>query len=219
MLVSDNGTPFTSVEFRTFCDINGIRHLRIPPYHPASNGLAERAVATVKSGISKQQRGDLAQKLARFLLEYRRTPQATTGVSPAELGSKLRTRLDLLRPSLSSNVEAKAEKWPRVRERRAPDDGTPVMVRNYGQGTPWIPGTVVKTRSPHSIMVQTQNGLAHRHPDQLRKATSQSVTPDHDDDDWQITPLQPNNDQIIQPPEQPIRRSQRERHVPDRLNL
>ena len=58
VLFSDNRIPFTALEFRTFCDMNGIRHLRILPYHPAST---ERAVATVKSAINKQQRGDLSQ--------------------------------------------------------------------------------------------------------------------------------------------------------------
>ena len=116
------------------------------------------------------------------------------------MGLKLRTRLDLLYPSLLSSVEAKTEKWPRinVRERRVPEDGTDVMVRNYRPGTPWKPGTVIKTRSPHSIIVQTNNGLAHRHPDQLRKATtSQSITSDYDDNDWPLTPLQSNTVVIV----------------------
>ena len=31
VLVSENGTLFTPLKFLTFCNMNGIRHLRIPP--------------------------------------------------------------------------------------------------------------------------------------------------------------------------------------------
>ena len=48
MLVMDNGSVFTSEEFKTFTKQNGIRHSTSAPYHPASNELAEKAVQTFK---------------------------------------------------------------------------------------------------------------------------------------------------------------------------
>ena len=85
VIVSDNGTCFSSSEFSSFCSANGIRHLTSAPYCPASNGLAEKAVQTIKGGLKKQQGVDILQRLAWFLLNYRRSPQSTTSCAPAEL--------------------------------------------------------------------------------------------------------------------------------------
>jgi transposase InsO family protein len=99
-VVTDNGTCFVSAEFESFLKVNGIKHLTSAPYHPASNGLAERAVQMVKKGLKKTLLGSISSHLATTLMSYRLTPQSTTGVSPAELllGKQPRSRLDLLKP-------------------------------------------------------------------------------------------------------------------------
>ena len=74
LVVSDNGTAFTSAEFRAFMSANGIRHVTSAPYHPASNGLAERYVQTFENAIKKSGAEDLQQQLSRFLFHYRSTP-------------------------------------------------------------------------------------------------------------------------------------------------
>ena len=107
-LVSDNGPQFSSEEFELFLSSNGVKHLPTAPYHPASNGEAERFVQTVKQALrSGLQKGvPLERALASFLLQYRVTPHATTGVSPSTMffGRSLRTRLDLLKPDVGARV-------------------------------------------------------------------------------------------------------------------
>ena len=87
-IVSDNGTPFTSAKFKLaeFTTKNGIHHVKVSPYHPSSNGLAERAVRTVKEGLKKIGNVESIEcHIARGLFHYKITPHSTTGISPSEL--------------------------------------------------------------------------------------------------------------------------------------
>ena len=70
MIVSDNRSVFTSKEFADFITYNGITHVKSSPYHPSTNGLAERAVQAFKAGIKKQTEGTLESKLSHFLFHY-----------------------------------------------------------------------------------------------------------------------------------------------------
>ena len=59
VLVSNNGSAFSSAEFQSSMKQSGITHAKTVPYHPASNGLAERAVKTFKSTLKKLNTGSL----------------------------------------------------------------------------------------------------------------------------------------------------------------
>ncbi|MEL7079736.1 MAG: integrase, partial [Cyanobacteria bacterium J06582_2] len=52
-LVSDNGPQFTSNLFADKMKLWNIKHVFSPPYHPCSNGAAERGVQLVKDRLKK----------------------------------------------------------------------------------------------------------------------------------------------------------------------
>ena len=92
---------------REFLTANGVRQITSSPYHPASNGLAERAVQTCKAALKKMDGNSLDTKLQHVLLNYRTTPQGTTGVPPCQLlmGRPLKMCLDLVLPDIAKHVK------------------------------------------------------------------------------------------------------------------
>ena len=172
VLVSDNGTCFTSAEFKAFTEHCGILHKFSPPYHPATNGQAERFVRSFKDGLKKGQ-GELQLRLDKWLLAYRNAPHAITGVSPAIkfLGRNLRTRLDLVYPSTDKSehtltVESKAELF---------EVGDKVWVRDYLSADRWKKGSIKERTGPLTYIVSVAGrGEWKRHIDQLRSRCDNS---------------------------------------------
>ena len=74
-IVSDNGPAFTSYEFKDYMKQSGIHHIRTSPYHPSSNGLAERAVQTFKSSLKKLE-GNVKTRLYLILQNMYQTDHA-----------------------------------------------------------------------------------------------------------------------------------------------
>jgi len=104
-----NGPTFRSEEFQVFIRENGIRHIFSTPYQPSSNGLAERAVQTMKQALRQMSGSEtIADKLSRFLFMYRIIPRASTGIAPSKLlmGCQLRSRFDLLHPDYTKVDES-----------------------------------------------------------------------------------------------------------------
>ncbi|XP_055908532.1 uncharacterized protein K02A2.6-like [Eupeodes corollae] len=100
IVVSDNGTNFTSAEFKTYLQTVGVKYHKLTaPYHPSTNGQAERSVQTVKNALRtiETTKTSLQLNLNKFLRQYRKAPHTTTGQSPLQLflGRSLRTSLDI----------------------------------------------------------------------------------------------------------------------------
>lgn len=73
ILATDNGRMFISQEFQDFIKTNGIIHKRTAPYYPATNGLVERFVQTLKQGLRKVKlmKNMIEENVQKFLFHYR----------------------------------------------------------------------------------------------------------------------------------------------------
>ena len=173
-LVSDNGPQFASADFANWCRSNGIMHMTSAPFHPSSNGEAERLVGVFKRAMQRSvvKEGLEKDQAARaFLREYRSTPHSTTGRTPAELmlGRQFRTRLSLLQPDLP-HVEKKQQLAKPVRPTKF-SNGDHVFIRNYGvnRRVKWVPGRVTSSVGTRMFNVQCADGVHRRHVDQMRQ--------------------------------------------------
>jgi len=119
-LVSDNGPQFVSQAFDLFIKINGIKHIRTLPYHPVSNGAAERLVQTFKKAMITEGASKL-QQIVSFLLSYGTTPYSTTNTTPAELfmNRMLHTGLNLMCKYSSRSAKANYDKKAEICDRAA----------------------------------------------------------------------------------------------------
>nr|CAI5836808.1 unnamed protein product [Callosobruchus analis] len=174
MIVSDNGPPFNSAEFTKFCHVNGIEMIKIPPYHPQSNGSAERHVQNVKDALNKyllsKSTLKIEQRIVNFLFSYRNTP-TTCGMSPNEIIFKVKpkTRLDLLKPKKGGQVDIKeSEEFIRppifvVDEK--------VFVGKLGPycKEKWNVGEIVKCVSAITYLVKVDDQVMYKHVNSLRK--------------------------------------------------
>ncbi|CAH8512294.1 unnamed protein product [Dicrocoelium dendriticum] len=178
VLVSDNGTQFTSSVFEDFCRRHCIQHLRSPPYHPQSSAQAERFVDTFRRALLKSRgEGTVDECLQAFLLSYRSTPNPATpgGQSPAEalMGRKLRTTNEALIPTEKPPTQSGAYSKPKEFV-----VGAPVYARDYRAGHPrWIKATVTARRGDMLHNVSVGNDIWVRHRNQLRPRHGETSMP------------------------------------------
>ena len=124
--------------------------------------------------MKNQGKGIVETKLARFLLNYRTSPNTTTGETPSQLrwGGNLRTQIDVLKPNTATKVEAaqarqKNQLGQHSRSRRLSVGGR-VQTRNFSGNRKWTPGTIIQQNGPVSARIKLENGdIVKRHEDQL----------------------------------------------------
>lgn len=169
VIVSDRGVQFTSDQFREFVRRNNIMHKMGAPYHPATNGQAERFVQTFKEKLKalKCERKDVQFELYKILMAYRRTVHPVTGKSPSMLvyGRQMKSRLDLLVPVADLKVSSRGEEEPvrcfTVNER--------VAARDFLGASKWQFGTVTERLGKLHYLIELDDGrIWKRHVDQMR---------------------------------------------------
>lgn len=160
------------MNLRHSCD-SGVKHVTASPYHPRTNGLAERFVRSFKAAMKKHSKVN-TKEINLFLMTYRVTPQGShlqnylwDGTSELawiywkpDTTDKVRQKHDNMKLSkhTGSNV-------------RYFTVGQYAMVRDYKGNIPWIHATVTSCLGLLTYQVKTdEGGVWRRHVDQIRRA-------------------------------------------------
>ncbi|XP_017482686.1 PREDICTED: uncharacterized protein K02A2.6-like [Rhagoletis zephyria] len=211
-IVSDNGPPFNSAEFTDFCTSNSIKCLKSPPYHPQSNGAAERAVQTVENGLRKSLDDNKIKTLpnptlllSRFLLNYRSTPTTRNRLSPNEMIFRLKpkTLIDDINPSIRGNGEISRENGTvlamdvkETKQKPFFEKGDKVLYKlKTNLKYKWIPGIVREKMGNVMYSIVAEGVYRNAHVSQLRKRKSKEKVDLIDEVDIFIRPEQDKEDE------------------------
>lgn len=174
-LMSDNGPPFNSAEFKDFANEWKFDHTTSSPYYPKSNGLVERSIQTFKKLLTKCHETNTDPYLG--LLNLRTTQHLMYSPSQLLMSRKLRTRIPLnkleLKPSLIDDTlyRQQTQDYQRkmklaydkhAKERPAIMEKMPIYFKQF-PNEPWKKGNVVEiTDMPRSITVEDTDGKQYR---------------------------------------------------------
>ena len=198
-MVTDNATTFMSQEFQAWCKQRGIVHLTGAPYHPATNGAAERLIQSFKQALRKSSLPP-KEALQEFLMQYRRIPFAS-GLSPSELlnGRRIRTKIDTLVPSIPHLLQGRQSRQASKHSNAEDSEVVSKVEHHFSLGDPcyalyfgprrdrdprWVPAIVTKVHGTRSVNVRVipRGPTWRRHLDQLRPRYGS----DQDDDPCEI---------------------------------
>jgi len=115
-IVSDQGPEFDNNLLKSLCDCFHITKLRTTPYHPNSNGVAERVHRTLNSMMGRvigENQTDWTDHLQPLMSAYRAAVHNSTGYSPnfIMLGREVNTPLDILIKTPDGQLQQTTDKY------------------------------------------------------------------------------------------------------------
>ena len=162
------------MEYSKFAEEWGFAHVTSSPYHPQSNGLAEKSVQIIKRMLNKSKRDGQDSYLS--LLELRNTRVGDIG-SPAQLlmGRRLRTSLPVKATQLEprtinpDSVKSHLQQEQQKRKLYYDEGSKPLIPLQKGENAwmqvqgEWKPVKVLDTaEAPASYHVKSASGKVYR---------------------------------------------------------
>lgn len=192
VLVSDNGPPFDSNIFLSFCKAHGIECLKSPPYHPQSNGLAERNVQTAKKALIRFCMANESQNIQvmvdKYLIRAKHTPSTTTGRKPIDLifSYKQKGMLDIINEksvkenismTLNSKIMHGKKANSKMRKETVKKDqiykvNDKILYQNHFKDwVKWMPATVLECLSNLRYLINVNGQIRYVHANQIKKSS------------------------------------------------
>lgn len=196
VVVTDGGPPFNSHAFVSFLEKQGIKVMKSPPYHPASNGQAERSVKLVKEVLKKflldkeVMNLQMEDQINLFLINYRNTCLTKEGSFPSEkvFNYTPKTMIDLINPKKAyvpkinndaNNSEVGVNPKTTSNRTRSMATVDPIFKLKTGETiwyknnnskdfTRWVEAKFVRPCSPTVFQILIGNVVAKAHRGQLR---------------------------------------------------
>ncbi|UYV61908.1 K02A2.6-like [Cordylochernes scorpioides] len=217
-LVSDNGPPFNSIEFKEFLRKNNVYHLTSPAYNPSSNGIAEVSVRIIKKSLEKSleesPNSNMDCILQNVLFNYRNTPTSLDKPPVERLLSYVpRTFLNCLNSEFIQKTFGRNECG-----RRHFQVGDKVLFTRVIQNRrKWFKAQVIRRLGYNIYLVKNLKGTFKVHVNQMRTGSDTKYA---EDSDWTLDNAGAGPHRLEQDPQistsPPPRRSTRPRCPPCR---
>ncbi|XP_055529901.1 uncharacterized protein K02A2.6-like [Wyeomyia smithii] len=184
VIVTDGGPPFSARKFITFLEGHDIQVLKSPPYHPESNGQAERMVRLIKNVLKNflldpEIRGlETDLQLPYFLFNYRNTCVDAEGNFPSEklFSFEPRTLLDLINPKITPKKqltkEHESDSNTTYKKENKTDVYTQLKNGDEKRIRKWLPATFLRHLSDTVLQISLGGRIISAHRRQIKPPTT-----------------------------------------------